>query len=247
VKSRVLEKTKTPGIYRRGGRYVVVYRDPTGRQRKQAAGTLAEARTLRATLNADVHRGEYRQLSRVTFVEYAPGWARSYTGRSDRGVEERTRLDYAEALGLDRVTFEPRTPAIRAIKCFGRMRLTEIELYHVKEYAGELAAAGLAPGTVKKYIAPLKVLFATALEDKLIRVNPTAGLTLSRRRKDDSGEDENVKALTEDELEAFLAAVDPAWRFFFEFLSQSGLRVREAIELRHGDLEGEWVRVDRKY
>jgi hypothetical protein len=44
-----LERTATPGIYKRGGRYCVVFRDPYGRQRKRAARTLAEARELKAT------------------------------------------------------------------------------------------------------------------------------------------------------------------------------------------------------
>jgi len=41
-----LERTDAPGIYRRGSRYVVVYR-VEGRQRKQYAGTLAEARAIK--------------------------------------------------------------------------------------------------------------------------------------------------------------------------------------------------------
>ena len=41
-----LEPTDVPGIYRRGSRYVVVYR-VEGRQRKQYASTLAEARAIK--------------------------------------------------------------------------------------------------------------------------------------------------------------------------------------------------------
>ena len=51
---RALVKTTTPGIYKRGSRYVVRYRDPNGKQRKRFARTLAEARDLKATLTADV-------------------------------------------------------------------------------------------------------------------------------------------------------------------------------------------------
>src|SRR5579872_5739131 len=142
MKSRPLEKTKDPGIFKRGTRYVVIYRDPVGRQRKQAAATLAEARTLRATLTADVKRGEYRALSRVTFAEYAPGWVKTYEGRTDRGVGDSTREDYAAALGIDPDTFEPFNPVRGAVAFFGRMRLAEIELRHVKTYAAELAAGG---------------------------------------------------------------------------------------------------------
>jgi hypothetical protein len=43
--SATLEKTTTPGIYKRGGRYVAVYR-ANGRQRKVFARTLKEARAL---------------------------------------------------------------------------------------------------------------------------------------------------------------------------------------------------------
>ena len=41
-----LQPTEVPGIYRRGSRFVVVYR-ADGRQRKQYAGTLAEARAIK--------------------------------------------------------------------------------------------------------------------------------------------------------------------------------------------------------
>src|SRR5436309_5119681 len=81
---RRLVKTSTPGIYKRGGRYVVVFRDPHGKQRKRSARTLAEARDLKAALTADVRRGEYRTLSKLTFGEYATEWVGSYSGRTSR-------------------------------------------------------------------------------------------------------------------------------------------------------------------
>ncbi|MGH3114957.1 MAG: hypothetical protein ACRDOP_15955, partial [Gaiellaceae bacterium] len=66
--SAPMVKTSTPGVYKRGSRYVVTFRDPLGRQRKRSARTLSEARDLKATLTADVRRGEYRALSKVTFA-----------------------------------------------------------------------------------------------------------------------------------------------------------------------------------
>jgi len=41
-----LEPTDVPGVYRRGSKYVAVYR-AGGRQRKESAGTLAEARAIK--------------------------------------------------------------------------------------------------------------------------------------------------------------------------------------------------------
>ena len=70
--SAKLEKTQTPGIYRRGGRYVVVFRDPQGRQRKRFARTLAEARGSRRRSSPTSPAASTGTLSTVTFAEYAP-------------------------------------------------------------------------------------------------------------------------------------------------------------------------------
>src|ERR1035437_10537480 len=54
-----LEKTKTPGVYKRGGRYVVRYRHG-GEERKRFARTYAEARAVKQDLETDKRRGEPR-------------------------------------------------------------------------------------------------------------------------------------------------------------------------------------------
>jgi len=59
--SRKLIATDTPGVFRRGSRFVVVFRDASGRQRKKAARTKAEAKAIKAAVTTDVRRGEYRQ------------------------------------------------------------------------------------------------------------------------------------------------------------------------------------------
>ena len=53
-----LESTDVPGVYRRGSKFVAVYR-AGGRQRKQAAETIADARAIK--LQRD---GEARALRR---------------------------------------------------------------------------------------------------------------------------------------------------------------------------------------
>jgi hypothetical protein len=89
-----LVKTSTPGIYKKQNRYVVVFRDPSGRQRKRSARTLAEARTLKAALTADVKRSEYHEESKVAFVDYARNWIDTYDGRTSRGIRAGTLRDY---------------------------------------------------------------------------------------------------------------------------------------------------------
>ena len=64
VKAGSLVKTKTPGIFKKNARYVVIFRDSSGRQRKRFARTMAEARDLKALLTADVRRGEIERCPR---------------------------------------------------------------------------------------------------------------------------------------------------------------------------------------
>ena len=118
----------------------------------------------------------------------------------------------------------------------------------VKEYAAELSGRGLEPASVRKLVAPVKCLFADALEEGLIRSNPAAGLRLRfNGNGDEEHDEEEVKALTEEELGALLGKLDPRHRFFFRFLAETGLRISEAVEVRHGDVDGTWLRVDRRF
>ena len=229
-------KTRSPGIYRRGRRYVVVAR-VRGRQVKRSAATLAEARVVKAALTTDVRRGEYREQARVTLAEYAPEWAESYTGRTSLGIGDGTRADYRSALERD------------AIPCpLGHLRLSEIEPRDLKRFATDLARRGLAPSSVAKSVAPLRALLATAVEEGLIRSNPAASLRLPRARADvaDAGK---AKALTPDEFAAIHAAIPHGWQLFFRFLLETGLRVGESIQVRFGDFDFGcgWLTVERQF
>ncbi len=220
-----LERTRHPGIYRRGSRYVVVFRDPAGRPRKRSAKTLAEARALKASLATDVARGDYRDVSDVRFDEYAREWCRTFQGRTGRGIRETTVEEYRKDLELDVIPF------------FGRMRLTEIQPRHIKSLAKAIADRGVAPATVRTVMAPVRALFATAAEEGLIRSNPCAGIRLAGRRP--SGEEpvETRRALTEEELARVIGETPEEWRLFVRFLAQTGVRIGEGIALRWGDVD----------
>jgi len=230
------ERTKTPGIYKRGGRYVFRYRGPSGAPRWSSAATIAEAKTKRAALTTDVDRGEYRAASRVTFADYAERWAESYVGRTSRGVNADTIADYRR--NLDR----------HAIPFFGRTPLTAIGPPELRAFAAHVAARGVKRGTVRLALAPVKALLATAHEDGLIRANPAAGLR-NLIPADEGQEAEQVRALSADELRALLDALPERWRPFFIFLAETGLRFGEAQEARFGDLDlgAKTLRVERRF
>jgi integrase len=236
---RRLVKTGTPGIFKRDNRYIVVYRDPQGRQRKAFGTTLSAARDLKAEKRADVVRGEYRALSKTTFADYAQTWLTTYSGRTSRGIEQATVEDYRKRLEADAIPF------------LGRMRLVAIEPQHLKALAAKVADRGVSQNTVRLAVAPVKAMLATAHEEGLIRSNPSAGLRLAIRPRTelDDVEPEQVKALTEAELQALLDKMPDGWRWFFTFLSETGLRVGEAVELRWSDVDlgDRWIGVNRRF
>mgnify|MGYP001413589819 CR=1 FL=1 len=225
------ERTSVPGVYRRGRRYVVMFRDETGRQRKRSAATMAEARTLKAALVADVARGEFVEESRLRFDEYARDWIAGYQGRTTRGIRLRTIEEYRRDLERE------------AIPYFGRMRLAEIHPRHVKAFAAAIAGRGRAAGTVRNAITPLRALFATAVEEGLVRSNPCTGLRIGGRRAPEADGHTQARALSEDELAALLAETPTEWRLLVEFLGQTGLRISELVALRWSDLDLEARRV----
>jgi hypothetical protein len=83
-----LEKTRHPGIYKRGSRYVVAYRDGNGKPRRDTVGTVKEALRVKAARTTDVARGEFHAQTRMRFREYAGG-----VGRAPPRAQGLPRLD----------------------------------------------------------------------------------------------------------------------------------------------------------
>ncbi len=140
-----------PGIWKRGDRYVVKYTD-RGQRRKKYLRTLTEAKKFRATALA----GEARPTSAQSFKSYATEWVRTYRGRSAKGISDETRESYAHAL------------THHAIPFFGTTQLGRIDPPMLKRYVEHLENKKLSAATIRRYYAPVRALFATAYEDRLI-------------------------------------------------------------------------------
>ena len=78
------------------------------------------------------------------------------------------------------------------------------------------------------YLAPLRALFADAVEEGLVRANPAAGLRLPRPVTREEESEERAKALTEKELRALVLAAPEEWKLLVRFLAATGLRIGEA-------------------
>lgn len=86
-------------------------------------------------------------------------------------------------------------------------------------------------------LASLRVVFATACEEGKVRLTPCAGIRIPRAQVDPEAEEEQTKALTEDELRALVAATTDCWKLYVRLVAETGLRVGGATALT-------WAHID---
>jgi integrase len=217
-----MEKTRIPGVYARGSRYVAVYRDPDGIQRKKAFRTQGEAAAFKKRQEIAIDEGTYQAPSTITLWEYMDEWLPAYD------VRDVTREDYARALKT-------------AKKFFGhKEKLTAITPHRITQYVVRLKQDH-EPSSVRHRIAVLSSMFRTAMEQGLVRTNPCMGVRLPKQQAQPHDEDHidtDVKVFTLEQLDTVLRVVKHP--LLFELLACTGLRISEALALewRHLELNG---------
>jgi integrase len=210
-----MKRTKTPSVYKRGGRYVHVWRH-RGVQQKDYFATYAEAREAKARRQV----GDRRKTPRIKVAEYAPKWIESYRGRTSRGFAEGTRRLYKRDIEAHIVPF------------FGTYRLDDIDAGDVKEWFVWLEQRGLSFSAIRKAKATLGAMYGSAIEERKARSNPVLGVRyvpstevkMPRKRR----------PLTLAELERLRAVLPSEWRLFFALLVHTGVRIGEMTGLRWG-------------
>jgi integrase len=239
--SRSLVRTSTPGIFRRTnadgslGAYVVIYR-AAGKQRREYAATLSEARRIKAERTADVSRGEFQERTTITLLAFLREWIERYQGKGGQsGFREGTREEYRRLLEAYAYRYFPE-----------RLRLVDVTPHALSQFVGWLAderrqGRRLTDKTIHNIAVPLRAALQTARREGLIRHNPADGLALPHREEIREEDDEQVKALSREQLAALLA-MKPAGRdgLLVELVAATGLRISEALALqrRHLQLDG---------
>jgi len=206
-----MTKTRTPGVFKRGGRYVVTWRDGDGKQRKQSARTYDDARALKRKRDQEARDGVSPVQRPPTFVAYQGDWIERYAGTGRRGFRENTRDEYRRDLLAYAVPF------------FGaRLLVTQIDHRRVGQFVMWLAdeekqERRLSDASIRRILAPLSSCLSTAMREGLINGNPARGVPLPTRPGIPK-EDEEIRVLTRAELSGFLACVEDDWQLFFETL-----------------------------
>ena len=215
-----LKKTRYPGIYKRGSRYVTTW-EHRGKQHKESFRTLPEAREAKGKRDA----GEKRPKSRIRFGDYFDEWIENYAGRTSRGFSETTRPEYRRPIEA------------HAIARWKMWRMNEVEPADLRDLFGQMRRDGRSTSEIKKTRAALSVMFATAHEDGVVPSNPVLGVRIPPSSEDESPPDEKAKALTRAELGVLLAALPSESRLLCGFLAHTGLRISEAVGLRWEHLD----------
>lgn len=226
---RKLKKTATPGVYKKDNAYIVMYR-AAGRQRKEAASTIEEARRIKRSRETDIDRGEFQAQIKVTLHDYALEWIDRYQGNGRRGFREGTRDEYRRLL------------TNYALKHFRpSLRLTDLTPRHLAQYVGWLAddkeqGKHLSDSSIANATIPIRAMLSTAVREGLLRHNPAFGLALPRRDQNEvDDEEEEIRTFSRDQLRAFLGSVGEEHEMLFTLLAASGMRISEAIALRWRD------------
>lgn len=224
-------RTKTPGVFKRGSSYAVIYRDRTGKSRQESVRTYDLARKLKAAKDAERHQRGFEPEGSIRFGEYANEWVERYSGRGRRGFRDSTRSDYRRDLNRHAIPFFDGR----------RLMVGEITARDISDFVAGLPAT-YADASIRRILSPVRALLGTAVVEGLIAHNPTVGISLPSRdeqRAIDEGRDieieQGARAMTSAELAMFLLCCPERWEPYFRLLAETGLRVSESFALRWGD------------
>jgi len=211
--------------YRRH-RWVLDYRDATGRRRWESYRTREQAENALARIIPASRQPRAAQADpSITLRDYGERWLTMIVGT----LKPRSLENYRSAVK------NHLAPAL------GTLRLRRLSRAQIKALLTEKRASGLAVDTVRLIHAALSALLTAAVEEGVLASNPAAGLgramKLSRTREQRR---ERVRAFDSKQLARFLAAVRerlPQFYPLFFLLSRTGLRLGEALGLRWEDLD----------
>ena len=195
----------------------VRYRDPSGKQRSKTFKRQVDAKAFMLDVETDKRRGTWidPQAGETSFGTYASRWMET---RTDKAPATRDR-DASYLRSLVFPSFGDR-PVVS-------IRTSEIETW--------LAGLGRADSTRSKALQILRSVFALAVKDRAIVVNPAADVKPPGTEPERTG-----RALSDAEVAALLDAaetVDESTAGVVWLMARCGLRIGEAIALYRNDVD----------
>ncbi|WP_432457935.1 tyrosine-type recombinase/integrase [Cellulomonas iranensis] len=196
------------------GRWRARYRDEAGKEHAKHFDRKIDAQRWLDEVTASVITGTYvdPKAGRVTFDAFARGWAA-------RQVWE-TSTSRAMHFMLQSVTF-------------GAVPLAQLRASHVEAWVKSMSSAGLAASTIASRMNGARAVLKAAVRDRVIAVDPSAGVTLPRRRRAEHA----MSVPTSGDVGALLDASEPYHRVMWALGAFAGLRPGEAVAVQAGDID----------
>lgn len=204
-------------VRKRGDIWSAYWRDTTGRQRSKAVSPRKkEAEAFLDTVQATVHSGTYREITDITYKEFATRWLDDYAAPT---VKKSTLAVYrSRALG----------PLCEA---FGPLKLSRIGTGDIQRYLASLNARGLSPASVRAHLVLLRSMLNHAVTWGHLQVNPATPIkapSLPRTEMD---------CFSPDEVRVFLAACDKEYYALWATAVMTGVRLGELLALQWADID----------
>lgn len=217
-------RLKTGETQNKDGVYVYRWTDEIGKRHAVYADTLDELRVKEEQIAADKHDGIKKDTNNRTVNDLFELWK-----QLKRGVKDSTMQNYIYMYDM----------FVRPV--FGTKKLTLVKKSDVRNFYNNLAEQKILKiSTIDGIHNVLHQVFQVAVDDELIRTNPTDNM-MCELKKAYAGDTEKRKALTMEQQKLFLDFLreDPRfqrWYPVFYVMANTGLRVGEITALRWTDI-----------
>ena len=206
--------------------WVVDYRDGAGTRHLVTCGTRREAERVQAEKTLESRQGHL--LPSVDPNVTVRGYAQRWLDLVAPTIKPKTRRSYEQNLRL------------HILPAFGAIQIAHLRVGSLRSFLLEKLGSGLSDNTVRIMRATISTMLSAAVDDELLIANPAFGLgrRLAPSRRPD--EDDEVRAMTAEQLERFLGAAthhDQRQYPLFLLLARTGLRIGEALGLKRSDCD----------
>lgn len=214
----------------RRGKWVLDYRDVTGRRRWETVqGTRKDAEDRLAKI---IGSGYKVIDSKRTFEDYAKEWMNIY---AKAHVKASTQWEYDSVLRN------------HLLPVFGSVPFSRINKEMVKKLVAEKVQKGLSRSHVRKIVVPLREMFNHAIDDGILVSNPASRLGRFNYRR---GESKEINPLTRSELSTLLQTTKETMRHHYPLIlcaARTGIRAGELAALHWSDIDfnGRFIEVRR--
>ena len=149
-------------------RFLVRYRDPSGKQKARTFASEKAAVDYEAEVRTDMRRGAYLD-PQAGQMKVAP-WSEKWIAAQGH-LKPSTRTRYR---GLLKVQILPK---------WGGCSLHDVDFLEVQGWVSELTSSGLSGSTVRQAHRVFSLLLETAVRSKRLSSNPAIGVKLPRAGK----------------------------------------------------------------